>query len=80
LWPALLLTALACLLLGMEVPTTAAYVICVSVAGLALMELGLDPLQRASLCLLVRAAVHHHAAGLRRGLHLCREWSARKTG
>ena len=45
LWPALLLTALACLLLGMEVPTTAAYVICVSVAGPALIELGLAPLQ-----------------------------------
>ena len=44
LWPALLLTALACLILGMEVPTTAAYVICISVAGPALMELGLDPL------------------------------------
>jgi TRAP-type uncharacterized transport system fused permease subunit len=29
----------------MEVPTTAAYVICVSVAGPALTELGLDPLQ-----------------------------------
>lgn len=41
LWPALLLTALACLLLGMEVPTTAAYVICVSVAGPALQQLGL---------------------------------------
>jgi len=45
LWPALLLTALACLLLGMEVPTTAAYVICVSVAGPALIQLGLQPLQ-----------------------------------
>src|SRR5690606_40007168 len=44
LWPALLLTALACLVLGMEVPTTAAYVICVSVAGPALVELGLPPL------------------------------------
>ena len=43
--PALLLTALACLILGMEVPTTAAYVICVSVAGPALIELGLQPLQ-----------------------------------
>ena len=43
--PALLLTALACLILGMEVPTTAAYVICVSVAGPALIELGLAPLQ-----------------------------------
>lgn len=43
-WPSLLLTALACLLLGMEVPTTAAYVICVSVAGPALMKLGLAPL------------------------------------
>ncbi|MEM5544968.1 TRAP transporter fused permease subunit [Sulfitobacter sp. AS92] len=45
LWPSLLLTALACLILGMEVPTTAAYVICVSVAGPALIELGLSPLQ-----------------------------------
>ncbi|GHC28162.1 TRAP transporter permease [Aidingimonas halophila] len=44
LWPALLLTAIACLILGMEVPTTAAYVICVSVAGPALTELGLAPL------------------------------------
>ncbi|MDF2372729.1 MAG: TRAP transporter fused permease subunit [Rhizobiaceae bacterium] len=45
LWPSLLLTALACLILGMEVPTTAAYVICISVAGPALTQLGLQPLQ-----------------------------------
>lgn len=45
LWPSLFLTALACLVLGMEVPTTAAYVICVSVAGPALVQLGLEPLQ-----------------------------------
>ena len=45
LWPTLLLTALACLVLGMEVPTTAAYVICVSVAGPALIASGLEPLQ-----------------------------------
>lgn len=45
IWPSLLLTALACLLLGMEVPTTAAYVICVSVAGPALTSLGLSQLQ-----------------------------------
>ncbi|MEM6678535.1 MAG: TRAP transporter fused permease subunit [Pseudomonadota bacterium] len=45
LWPALLLTALACLILGMEVPTTAAYVICVSVAGPALVSLGLEVLE-----------------------------------
>jgi len=44
IWPAVLLTALACLILGMEVPTTAAYVICVSVAGPALIKLGLSPL------------------------------------
>jgi TRAP transporter 4TM/12TM fusion protein len=44
LWAALLLTALACLILGMEVPTTAAYVICVSVAGPALQALGLPAL------------------------------------
>ncbi|WAP70139.1 TRAP transporter permease [Jiella pelagia] len=42
--PALLLTALACILLGMEVPTTAAYVICVTVAGPALQRLGIEPL------------------------------------
>ena len=45
LWIALLLTAAACLILGMEVPTTAAYIICVSVAGPALQKLGLAPLQ-----------------------------------
>ena len=45
LWGSLLLTALACLVLGMEVPTTAAYIICVSVAGPALTQLGLEPLQ-----------------------------------
>ena len=44
LWAALLLTALACLVLGMEVPTTAAYIICISVAGPALQSLGLAPL------------------------------------
>ena len=44
LWLALGLTAVACLLLGMEVPTTAAYVICISVAGPALEKLGLAPL------------------------------------
>jgi TRAP transporter 4TM/12TM fusion protein len=45
LWPAIILTAIACLILGMEVPTTAAYVICISVAGPALSQLGLEPLQ-----------------------------------
>lgn len=42
---ALLLTALACLILGMEVPTTAAYIICVSVAGPILENFGLNGLQ-----------------------------------
>ncbi|GAA0829192.1 TRAP transporter fused permease subunit [Marinomonas arenicola] len=45
LWPAIFLTAIACLILGMEVPTTAAYVICISVAGPALAQLGLSALQ-----------------------------------
>ncbi len=44
LWIALLLTGLAALVLGMELPTTAAYVICVSVAGPALVALGLPDL------------------------------------
>ena len=42
LWAALLLTALASLVLGMELPTTAAYIICVAVAGPALTEMGLE--------------------------------------
>ncbi len=44
LWVALLLTAAAALVLGMELPTTAAYLICVAVAGPALVELGLPEL------------------------------------
>lgn len=44
LWIALGLTAIACLILGMEVPTTAAYIICVSVAGPILQEYGLSAL------------------------------------
>lgn len=44
LWAALLLTALACIILGMELPTTAAYLICVAVAGPALVKLGLAEL------------------------------------
>ena len=44
IWPGLLLTAPACLLLGMEVPTTAAYAICVSVARPALIDFEMDPL------------------------------------
>ncbi len=48
LWIALLLTAFACMILGMEVPTTAAYVICISVTGPALAQLGV-PLLHAHL-------------------------------
>jgi len=44
LYVALCLTAIACLILGMEVPTTAAYAICISVAGPALEQLGLPAL------------------------------------
>jgi TRAP transporter 4TM/12TM fusion protein len=45
LWVALVLTAIACIVLGMELPTTAAYLICISVAGPALEKLGLPALQ-----------------------------------
>ena len=41
LWVALILTAIACLILGMEVPTTAAYVICISITGPALQQMGI---------------------------------------
>jgi len=44
LWIALLLTALAGLVLGMELPTTAAYVICAAVAAPALVALGVPEL------------------------------------
>jgi TRAP transporter 4TM/12TM fusion protein len=44
LWIALLLTALASLVLGMELPTTAAYVICAAVAAPALTGMGVEPL------------------------------------
>ncbi|MBL8670735.1 MAG: TRAP transporter fused permease subunit [Alphaproteobacteria bacterium] len=44
LWVALVLTAVACLVLGMELPTTAAYLICIAVAGPALVKLGLPEL------------------------------------
>jgi TRAP transporter 4TM/12TM fusion protein len=44
LWAALLMTALACTMLGMELPTTAAYLICIAVAGPALQKLGLPEL------------------------------------
>jgi TRAP transporter 4TM/12TM fusion protein len=44
LWVALLLTAIACIVLGMELPTTAAYLICIAVAGPALEQLGLPAL------------------------------------
>jgi TRAP transporter 4TM/12TM fusion protein len=44
LWLGLFLTAFSCILLGMEVPTTAAYVICISVAGPALANLGMPAL------------------------------------
>ncbi len=45
LYLTLLLTALACLVLGMEVPTTAAYIICSSVCAPLLIEQGLSPLE-----------------------------------
>ncbi|MET3506215.1 TRAP transporter permease [Halalkalibacter oceani] len=40
----LLLTAIVCIVLGMGLPTTAAYVIAASVLGPALIQLGLEPL------------------------------------
>lgn len=44
LWVALVLTMVACLVLGMGLPTTAAYLICASVASPALVQLGVSPL------------------------------------
>lgn len=44
LYLTLLLTAIACLILGMEVPTTAAYIICSSVCAPLLIDQGLSPL------------------------------------
>ena len=44
LWLALVLTMVTCLILGMGLPTTAAYLICASVAVPALVKLGVSPL------------------------------------
>lgn len=44
LWVALVLTMVACLVLGMGLPTTAAYLICASVSAPALVQLGVSPL------------------------------------
>lgn len=44
LWVALILTMVACLVLGMGLPTTAAYLICASVSAPALVQLGVSPL------------------------------------
>lgn len=41
---ALLLTALTCLVLGMEIPTTAAYIICIAVAETTLINFGMSKL------------------------------------
>jgi len=43
--PALLITMFVALILGMGVPTTAAYLLAVSVCGTALIKLGIGPLQ-----------------------------------
>ena len=43
--PALIITMLVALVLGMGVPTTAAYLLAVSVCGTALIKLGIAPLQ-----------------------------------
>jgi TRAP transporter 4TM/12TM fusion protein len=43
--PALLITMFVALVLGMGVPTTAAYLLAVSVCGTALIKLGIGPLQ-----------------------------------
>ena len=61
----LALTALACLVLGMEVPTTAAYVICVSVRWPCPDRSGRRALASASFHLLVRASFNDHAPRLR---------------
>ena len=45
LFPALVLTMLASLVLGMGLPTSASYIICAAVAAPALIEMGLTPLQ-----------------------------------
>lgn len=44
LFPALLLTMITCVIMGMGLPTTASYLICVSVAAPALIELGVPVL------------------------------------
>jgi len=45
LLPALIITMIVSLILGMGIPTTAAYLLAVSVCGTALIRMGVNPLQ-----------------------------------
>jgi len=47
---ALVLVMVVCLILGMGLPTTPAYVIAVTIAGPALLKMGVDPLEIPSVC------------------------------
>ena len=63
IWPALILTGIACLLLGMGA-TTAAYVICVSVAGPALVDMGLELLSSSLICIYFCLVINNYTACL----------------
>ena len=67
----LLLVAIACIVMGAGVPTTATYIILVSVTGPAFAALGVEPLVAHFFVFLLRGARGHHAAccvgGLRGG-------------
>ena len=64
----LLFTAFACILMGAGIPTTATYIILVSVAAPALSLLGVEPIVSHFLRVLLRRAGRHHPAGGARGL------------
>ena len=65
---ALFFTMIVCLILGMGLPTTAAYVLAASVAGPALINLGVIPDSRASFRVLFCHHLRHHPARLRGSL------------
>ncbi len=69
----LILIAVACIIMGAGIPTTATYIILVAVAAPALAQLGVQPLVVAFLRLLLRRAGRHHAAGGAGRLCGCRD-------
>ena len=70
--------ALVCMVMGMGIPTTAAYVLVAATLAPALVKIGVDPLAAHMFRLLLRNAVGDYASSVCR--RLCRCWPGRVWG